>query len=73
MADKTIRVSEETWRDLRAQKAEGESFDDVIARLTRDKWDGFGALSETGVPEGTRTVHRELGEELTERIGEPGP
>jgi predicted CopG family antitoxin len=48
MADTTIRVSEETKRRLDLHKREGESYEEVIVRLTgRDKWAGFGALEET--------------------------
>lgn len=72
MNDKTIRVSEETWRDLNDRKREGESFDDVIRRLKRDKWRGFGALSDTGVADGMKQVHAELEAEFETDVEEMG-
>lgn len=68
VADKTIRVSEETWRALRSRKREGESFDDVIRRLQADKWRGFGALADTGVAAGMRRVHEDLEAALEDDI-----
>jgi predicted CopG family antitoxin len=68
VSDKTIRVSEETWRDLRALKGNKESFDDLIARVVAgqgERWSGFGALSDAGVADGMNEVHERLGEELT--------
>jgi predicted CopG family antitoxin len=35
MTVRTITVTEEAYRRLRAQKGEGESFSDVVNRLTR--------------------------------------
>lgn len=72
MADKTIRVSEETWNELRELKREGESFDDVIRRLRNDKWRGFGALADTGVAAGMRQVHDDLEEELADDVEAAG-
>jgi len=47
MGDTSIRVSDETKQRLDLFKHEGESYEDVILRLTeRDKWAGFGVLSE---------------------------
>lgn len=70
MADKTIRVSEETWRKLRDRKRGDESFDDVIDReLTDDDpLAGFGAWSDTEIDEAVR----EAGEEMDEDF-EAGP
>jgi predicted CopG family antitoxin len=70
MSDKTIRVSEETWRDLNDRKREGESFDDVIRRLRGDKWRGFGALADTGVADGMERIHTELEAEFEADIEE---
>lgn len=66
MVDKTIRVSEETWRKLRARKRGDESFDAVIGReLTDDDpLAGFGAWSDTTIDESVREVKRELDEEF---------
>ncbi|MFC6989967.1 antitoxin VapB family protein [Haloplanus sp. GCM10025708] len=73
MSDKTIRISEENWRRLKELKHEGDSFDDVVTRLTTgDKWNGFGALGETGVEEGTADAHDRLERDLRERIEESG-
>jgi len=68
MADKTIRVSEKTWRKLRARKRGDESFEEVIEReLTDDDpLAGFGAWSDTTIDESVREVKRELDEDLEE-------
>lgn len=48
MTDTSIRVSEEAKRRLDLFKRAGESYEDVIMRLTeRDQWAGFGVLSDT--------------------------
>ncbi len=48
MGDTSIRVSDEAKGRLDLHKREGESYEDVIMRLTeRDRWTGFGVLSET--------------------------
>ncbi len=48
MGDTSIRVSQEAKDRLDLYKREGESYEDVILRLTRrDQWAGFGVLSET--------------------------
>lgn len=66
MADKTIRVSEETWRKLRDRKRSDESFDDVIDReLTDDDpLAGFGAWSDTEIDEAVREVGEEMDEDF---------
>lgn len=47
MGTTSIRVSEDLKRRLNLYKREGESYEDVIRRLTeRDKWAGFGALAD---------------------------
>jgi predicted CopG family antitoxin len=71
MAGKTIRVSEETWRKLRARKREGESFDAVIERELEDDdpLAGFGAWSDTTIDESVRGVKGELDDELGEDEG----
>ena len=64
MADKTIRVSEETWRRLRARKRGNESFEAVIKRELEDDnpLAGFGAWRETTIDESVREVKAELDE-----------
>jgi predicted CopG family antitoxin len=48
MADTTIRLSAEAKARLDRIKRKGESYEDAIVRLTgRDRWAGFGALSDT--------------------------
>jgi predicted CopG family antitoxin len=66
MADKTIRVSERTWRKLRARKHGNESFDDVIERELEDDdpLAGFGAWSDTTIDESVREVKQEMDEEF---------
>lgn len=65
MSEKTIRVSEDTWKWLRDQKRGDESFEDVLSRLrSQDKWSGFGALSDAGIVEGTAEAHDRLEDEL---------
>ena len=58
-----IRVSEETKDRLDLFKREGESYEDVILRLTKQrKWAGFGILSdtETETREGMRKLRAEM-------------
>jgi predicted CopG family antitoxin len=38
-ADKHIRVTEETWRELNIRKQPGDSFDDVLRRLLDEDTD----------------------------------
>ncbi|ELY61878.1 antitoxin VapB family protein [Natronolimnohabitans innermongolicus] len=66
MGDKTIRVSERTWRKLRARKRGSESFDDVIERELEDDEPlaGFGAWSETEIDEAVDDVKRELDDDF---------
>lgn len=73
MSDTSIRVSDETKTRLDLLKREGESYDDVINRLTgRDRWAGFGALSneESDTREGMERVRKELREGMQEDIEE---
>lgn len=67
MADKTIRVSEETWRKLRARKQGDESFDAVVRRMLKDT-DGSGAWSETTIDESIQSVKREIDEDFEMRL-----
>ena len=71
MSDKTIRVSEDTWKRLRDLKRPDESFDDLVTRLTtRDKWSGFGALADTGVSDGMDDARDRLEAELRRDVEE---
>lgn len=70
MTSKTIRISEENWERLHDLKRSDESFDDLVTRLTtRDKWRGFGALSETGTAEEMEAVRTQFEDELRDRTG----
>jgi predicted CopG family antitoxin len=63
MGDTSIRVSEDVKRRLELEKREGESFEDVIRRLTStDKWRGFGVLSDEG--EDTREGMKQMRESV---------
>ncbi len=66
MSDKTIRVSEETWRKLRARKQGNESFDAVIERELEDDdpLAGFGAWSESTIGESVQELKTEMDEEF---------
>lgn len=69
MADKTIRVSEETWRKLRARKRGDESFETVIERELEDDdpLAGFGAWSDTTIDETVRDVTEEMDDDFETR------
>ncbi len=65
MGTKTIRVSETAYERLAARKREGESFSDVIERLTDEQPDiyaGFGAWEGTDKGEHARKAAEELNE-----------
>lgn len=73
MGDTSIRVSEEAKDRLDLHKREGESYEDVIMRLTeRDKWTGFGVLSETETETraGLERMREEMRAGTTDRIEE---
>jgi len=73
MSGTTVRLSEEAKERLTLLKREGESYEDVIMRLTEtDKWAGFGALegTETSTSEGMKRVHDEIQSGLDDDIGE---
>lgn len=70
----SIRVSEETKRKLEAIKEEGETFDELLDRLTVDRTKadvremaGFGG---EGVGEEMESARDELNESLEERAGQ---
>lgn len=73
MGDTSIRVSDEAKDRLDLYKREGESYEDVIMRLTeRDKWVGFGALSDTDgeTRTGMNTIREEMRSGTTDRIAD---
>jgi predicted CopG family antitoxin len=69
MADKTIRVSEETWRKLRSRKQGSESFDAVIERelADDDPLAGFGSWSDSTIDESVREVKDEMDDDFEPR------
>ena len=72
MGDTSIRVSDEAKRRLDLYKREGESYEEVILRLTeRDKWAGFGAFSDTSgeTREGMAKVRAEMRDRIEDDIG----
>ena len=70
MPERTIRISEETWRKLQAHKRDGESFDDVIRRvLTDDPLAGFGAMADTEIDEAVHEVKEEMDADWEARDG----
>lgn len=73
MSGTTIRLSEEAKERLALLKREGESFEDVIMRLTEgDRWAGFGALSdtETDTSEGMARVRSQLRDGIEDDVRE---
>lgn len=73
MSGTTIRLSEEAKERLELLKREGESFEDVIMRLTEDdKWAGFGALSDAAsdTRDGMNRLRSQLRDGIDDDIGE---
>lgn len=66
MADKTIRISYETWENLKARKRGSESFDDVISRELEedDPLASFGAWKDTEIDKAVREVKEEMDEDF---------
>jgi len=74
MGDTSIRVADETKERLDLYKREGESYDDVIIRLTeRDKWASFGLLSETDTEtrDGLNRIRKEMRTNVTADMSDP--
>jgi len=44
-ADRHIRVTEETWKELNSRKEPGDSFEDVIQRLVKEDEEGNSRLA----------------------------
>lgn len=73
MGSTSIRLSDETKARLDLYKREGESYEDVIIRLTeRDPWTGFGVLAdtETDTREGMQRLREKMREGTTQDIEE---
>lgn len=66
MDERTIRVSERTWRKLRARKRGDESLEAVIERelADTDPLAGFGAWRETTIGESVREIKGEMGDDF---------
>lgn len=69
----TIRLSDEAKERLDLHKREGESYDDVIRRLTRrDKWNGFGIVDDDpeDVRQGLERIRDEANDAMIDDISE---
>jgi len=70
MATTTISLTEEAHENLKAQKGEGESFSDVVLRLTggeRDKMKGFGAWADEDLAGAVEEVRGAFDRDVEER------
>ena len=71
MTTKSLTITEEAYRHLKAHKRDDESFTDTILRLTRADRDvlaGFGAFEEAeGFRENTEQVRENLNNGIRER------
>lgn len=70
MATTTISLTEDAYENLKALKREGESFSDVVLRLTggqRDKMKGFGAWADTDLREEVAKYREEFDRDFEER------
>lgn len=70
MATTTISLTEDAYENLKALKREGESFSDVVLRLTggqRDKMKGFGAWADADLREAVEGFREEFDRDFEER------
>lgn len=70
-ADVAIRISPDAKARLDHRKREGETYDDVILRLTStDQWVGFGIASEDSseTQNGITNIHTEMRDSMTTDI-----
>lgn len=73
MSDTSIRLTAGTKRRLELLKREGESYDDVIRRLTAgEKWGAFGIASgdPDSAREGLAGIHRSMRREMERGVEE---
>lgn len=71
MGTTSIRLSTEAKTRLDLYKREGESYEDVILRLTeRDPWAGFGALAdaEQDTGEGMRRIREKMRRDMEDDV-----
>lgn len=69
MSETAITITEEARNRLDLHQRDGESYSDVIMRLTeQDKWAGFGIAS--GNSEDTREGMEKIREEMNQSMGE---
>lgn len=71
MSSKNITITEEAYERLAEYKREGESFTDVVLRLTGDEREvtaGFGAMADVdGFRDAVEGTRADLDEDLRER------
>lgn len=70
MGTKSLTITEDAYDRLKAHKREGESFTDVIVRLTgseRDVMKGFGAWADDGLGEAVDETNADLDEDFEDR------
>jgi len=70
MATKNITITEDAYERLRALKREGESFSDVVTRLTERENPMAFAGSCPGLSEHVELIRSELDDELREQQDE---
>lgn len=71
MGDTSIRLSSEAKQRLDVHKREGESYEDVILRLTEsDKWAAFGIADSGAAVEGMERIRDDSRSRGTDRIEE---
>lgn len=71
MGDTSIRLSNEAKQRLDVHKREGESYEDVILRLTEgDKWAAFGIADSSDAVGGMERIREEARRRGTDRIDE---
>ncbi|WP_128478817.1 antitoxin VapB family protein [Halorussus pelagicus] len=73
MGTKTISLGEEAYERLKSRKREGESFTDVVLRLTEENEDvlqGFGAWKDTDLRNAVEEGREEYDRDYEKRYSE---